>query len=100
MPMTVDHEPTEQEQAILDHLEAGEHDELDALREAAHAADPKPPTTPPPKGWKPPVAQYNVDHMHAVASYQDEHEAPEGEREAQTAASVEDENAARLDDAQ
>ena len=92
MTMTVDHEHTAQEQAIWDHMEAGEWDEIDAMRQAAHDADPKPPETPPPPGWKPPVAQYNIDHKNANAHYQDAHEVPEEEREVATAETVDEEN--------
>ena len=92
MSMTVDHTHTAQEQTIWDHMEAGEWEEIDAMREAAHDADQRPPETPPPPGWKPPVAQYNIDHKNANAHYQDHYEAPEPEREANTAAAVQGEN--------
>ena len=91
MPMTVDHEHTAQEQQIWDHMEAGEWDEIDAMRQAAHDADQKPPETPPPPGWLPPVAQYNIDHKNANAHYQDAHESPEGERVENTAEQVDEE---------
>ena len=93
MSMTVDHTHTTQEQAIWDHMEAGEWDAIDAMRDAAQSADQKPPSQPPPPGWHPPIAQYQIDHKNAHAHYQDHYEPPEPEREANTAVAVERENA-------
>jgi hypothetical protein len=93
-PMTVQHDHTAQEQTIWDHMEAGEWDAIDELRQAAMDADQKPPETPPPPGWRPPIAQYQIDHKNAHAHYQDHYEPPDGEREAATAAAVERENEA------
>ena len=93
MAMTVEHDHTAQEQAIWDHMEAGEWEEIDALRQAAQEADQDPPSHPPPEGWKPPIAQYQIDHKNAHAHYQDAHEAPEAERVENTEDAVTDENA-------
>jgi hypothetical protein len=94
MPMTVDHTHTAQEQTIWDHMEAGEWDAIDQMREDAQEADQSPPETPPPPGWRPPIAQYQIDHKNAHAHYQDAHEPPESERMANTVAHVGEENAA------
>jgi hypothetical protein len=96
-PMTAEHDHTAQEQQIWDHLEAGDLDAIDALEQAAHGADQAPPETPPPPGWLPPVAQYNIDHKNAWAHYQDAHESPESERIEHTAEHVQAENAGAPD---
>jgi hypothetical protein len=88
MTTTSPHNHTAQEQAIWDHMEAGEWDAIDQMRQDAHDADPKPPTHPPPPEWKPPIAQFNIDHKNANAHYQDDHEPQEGEREQATAEAV------------
>lgn len=86
------HTHTAQEQTIWDHMEAGEWDAIDDMRQAAHDADQKPPSQPPPPGWRPPIAQYNIDHKNAHLHYQEAHEPPEPEREQNTRAAVEREN--------
>lgn len=93
MPMEEKHIHTTQEQTIWDHFEAGRMEEIEAMRSAAQAADQRPPTSPPPKDWMTPIAQFQIDRKNAYAHYQDVHEIPETEREENTRALVERENA-------
>lgn len=86
------HVATEQEIAIYEALTIGDHDAIEQMRKDAHESDQSPPSAPPPKGWHPPVAQYNIDYQYAWNHYQADHEAPEDEREQATAEAVEAEN--------
>ena len=74
------HEPTAQEDAIYQALTSGDHDTIQQLGEDATAAGPEE------------LAQYETDYGFAWTHYQADHEAPEDEREEQTAAEVQDEN--------
>lgn len=86
------HTHTAAEQQLWDLMEAGDWQQVGALREDALQADQQPPSHPPPAGWRPPAAQYQTDYRNASAHYQDAHEPSEAERVAATAATVEDEN--------
>jgi hypothetical protein len=88
MTMTVEHEHTDQEQRIWDHLEAGELDAIDALEQAAYDAQPGEL----PAGELSPPEQFDVDYRNAYAHYQDAHEAPEPERIENTEQTVEHQN--------
>lgn len=94
--MTDEHEPTEQETAIYDALNAGDHDAIDQLRADAYSADQTPPTDKEtgavPEGWLPPAEQFDVDYANAHGHYQADHEAPQEAREAATKVEVHDEN--------
>jgi hypothetical protein len=87
-PMTVEHDHTDQEQQIWDHLEAGDHDAIDALEQAAYRDQP----AELPVGALSPAEQFDVDYRNAYAHYQDAHEAPEPERIENTAEIVEAQN--------
>jgi hypothetical protein len=87
-PMTVEHDHTAQEQQIWDHLEAGNHDAIDALEEAAYSDQP----ADLPAGQLSPPEQFDVDYQNAYNHYQDAHEAPEPERISNTAEDVQAEN--------
>ena len=78
-PMTdPEHEHTAQEQLILDHMLAGEWDLIQDLRDdAAAAAVAGDPSAAGPNE----LDVFLVDHVNATAHYQDQHEAPESERE-------------------
>ena len=80
MSITDEHTPTEQETVIYEALSSGNHDAIDQMSEDATAAG----------GEE--LAQYETDYQNAWAHYQADHEAPEDEREAQTAEEVQDEN--------
>lgn len=84
-------DPHAQETVIYDDLTLGNHADIEALRAAAHAADPTPPE-PAPEGWLPPIDQFELDYANAWARYQADNEAPEDEREANTAEAVDAEN--------
>lgn len=86
-----EHTPTAQETQIYDALTVGDHDTIDAMREAAYAADPTPPD-PVPEGWLPPAEQYDVDYDNAWSHYQADHETPENQREILTVVDVQQEN--------
>ena len=88
MTMTVEHDHTTQEQQIWDHLEAGEHEQIAAMRDAALRDQPDDL----PAGGLSPPAQFELDYANAYAHYQDAHEAPEGERIENTAETVEQQN--------
>jgi hypothetical protein len=87
-PMTVEHDHTDQEQQIWDHLEAGELDAIDALEDAAYRDQP----AELPAGEVTPVEQFDVDYRNAYAHYQDAHEPPEAERIENTAETVDTQN--------
>ena len=55
-----EHTHTEQEQAIWDHMEAGEHDQIEQMREDATEPEDR--------------EQYEEDRSNAWAHYQDAHE--------------------------
>lgn len=71
-------EPTEQETAIYDALNAGDQQAIEQLRADAYSSG---------EG-----EQFDIDYYHAWTHYQADHEAPEEAREAATAAVVEAEN--------
>jgi hypothetical protein len=98
MSTTDEHTPTKQETQIYTALTAGDHDTITELQEAAYTADQAPPASKPgdgggaPEGWLPPAEQFDVDYTYAHAHYQDDHEMPEDEREANTADAVTEHN--------
>lgn len=69
---------TQQEQAIFDHMNAGEWDDIMVLRETAREAGEE--------------DRFQADFESAKAHYDEQHEAPVTERVANTAAVVEIEN--------
>lgn len=78
MSTTDPHEPTAQEDAIYQALTDGDQDAIQELHDQALEAGE--------------LEQYQEDYQYAHARYQADHEAPEDEREAQTAEQVTDEN--------
>ena len=95
MSATDERTPTEQETQIYDALNAGDHDAIEQMRDDAYSADQSPPATKTgetPEGWLPPAQQFDVDYAHAHQHYQDDHEMPEDEREANTADAVNEHN--------
>ena len=89
--MTDEHEHTEQEQALYDHMHAGEWEQIEQLRADAYAAPP--PEAKDGEQMITPAEQFDEDHANAYTHYQADHEAPEKAREAATKAQVQDENA-------
>jgi hypothetical protein len=87
--MSVEHDHTDQEQQIWDHLEAGDHQAIDELRQAALEDQPD---DLPAEGLSP-AEQFDVDYQNAHRHYQEAHEPPEDEREQNTADQAQEENA-------
>lgn len=86
--------PTEQEDALYDHMHAGEWEDIDRRRQEAYdppsisdRASVDPGSAPTPR------EQFDLDHRYALGRYHADHEAPESERQENTAVLVEDENA-------
>lgn len=83
----LDHEHTDQEQAIWDHLEAGEHDDIEQLRTDAASAP----------GEVSASDQFNTDYANAWAHYQEENEMSEKDREKNTKDQAAEDNQASKD---
>ena len=98
MSVTDEHTPTPQEDEIYQALNAGDHDTIAELQDAAYSADQTPPASKPGDDsgdvQPTPAEQYEIDYANAHAHYQADHEAPEDEREQATAEQVADENEA------
>jgi hypothetical protein len=86
---TGEHTPTEQETALYEALTEGDHDTIADMREDAYSAPPDPDRE---ADELTPAEQYDLDYQNAWTHYQADHEAPEDEREEQTADEVQDEN--------
>jgi len=79
-----EHICTEQEDQMLAYMEAGEWDQIEVMKEEVTKIEVS----------EEDKLQFHEDYTNAYRHYQDNHEAPEEEREANTKAQVEEENAA------
>lgn len=86
------HAATQQETRIYNAIKVNNWTTINTWRNQAYALDQTPPAGASP-GWLSPARQFDVDYGYAWAHYQDDHEAPEGERVAATAVQVQAENA-------
>lgn len=86
---TDEHTPTPQEEQIYEALTEGDQDTIAELRDDAYSTAPEADTQP---DEPTPAEQYEIDYENAYARYQADHEAPEDQREQQTAEHVDDEN--------
>jgi hypothetical protein len=80
MSTTDEHDPTDQETAIYQALNDGDHDTIDELRQAAIEAGPEE------------LEQFQADYQNAYDHYQSDHETPQDQREQQTQEQVQSEN--------
>jgi hypothetical protein len=87
------HVPTRQENDLYAALMAGDTEKVNELRDAAYEAEQELDE----ETGLTQAQQFDVDYGFAHERYQAAHEMPEEEREANTAAAVEDENAAAPD---
>jgi hypothetical protein len=86
MSFDAPHVPTDQETAIYDALSAGDQATVDQMRADAYAADQMPPSGESLwSGWVSPTEQFSLDYRYALDHYHDDNEAPESEREQNTA---------------
>lgn len=89
--MTDEHEHTEQEATLYDHMHAGEWDQIEDLRQEAYAAPI--PESKDGEQMATPTEQFDTDHANAYTHYQADHEPSEEEREENTREQTEGENA-------
>lgn len=92
--MSAPHVVTAQETELYEAMSAGDWAAVEEARAAAVDADQARPADAG-EGWVSPAEQFDVDHANAYSHYQADHEAPEAEREENTAAQVSEENTGR-----